>query len=102
MRIKVLGMKNATLSLLLTTSLLGAPAIVMAQEYQNYTCKDLWKERNSIFKAAGYCFKTNRAQRYFGNAGCLYDNDIDLPLSQRDRFSITEIKRIEQFKGCRG
>jgi YARHG domain len=70
-------LKNITLSLLMTTAFLSSTMVVSAQEYQNYSCSDLWKERNSIFKEAGYCFKTSRAQRYFGNAGCQYDRDID-------------------------
>ena len=30
-------------------------------------CQRLWVERNSIYKAAGHCFKTQRGIRYFGN-----------------------------------
>ena len=33
-------------------------------------CDDLWVQRNSIYKAYGYCFKTPKA--YFGNARCQY------------------------------
>src|SRR5690349_15037948 len=33
-------------------------------------CDDLWVQRNSIYKAYGYCFKTPKAINYFGNAGC--------------------------------
>jgi YARHG domain len=40
--------------------------------------------RNSIFKAAGFCFKTSRGIGAFGNAGCLYDNEYDVPSSQKD------------------
>src|SRR6266571_3665323 len=44
------------------------------------SCEQLWVERNTIFKARGYCFKTPRAISYFGNAGCLYDDEAALPL----------------------
>jgi RNA-splicing ligase RtcB len=37
------------------------------------SCQDLWVERNSYYKEAGYCFKTARAISYFGNAGCRYE-----------------------------
>ena len=46
-------------------------------------CYDLWVQRNSIYKEYGYCFKTPRAISYFGNAGCQYDNEGDIPLSGR-------------------
>ena len=42
-------------------------------------CDDLWVQRNSIYKAYGYCFKTPKAINYFGNAGCQYDNEGDIP-----------------------
>ena len=63
-------------------------------------CQDLWVERNSIYKAYGYCFKTPRAIDYFGNAGCHYDYEADIPLSGRDRAMIADIKRQERSLGC--
>jgi YARHG domain-containing protein/uncharacterized protein DUF4424 len=42
-------------------------------------CDQLWQQRNSIFKGAGYCFHTPRGIRSFGNAGCAYDSEHDLP-----------------------
>ncbi len=33
------------------------------------SCEELWSERNAIFKAAGYCFRTSQAIQAFGNAG---------------------------------
>jgi hypothetical protein len=35
-----------------------------------------------IFKAARYCFKTQRAIQEFGNAGCQYDDLTSVPLSE--------------------
>jgi len=40
---------------------------------------DLWVQRNSIYKAYGYCFKTPKAIGYFGNARCQIRNDGDIP-----------------------
>ncbi len=57
------------------------------------TCERLWIERNSIFKAYGYCFKTARSIRHFGNAGCQYDNLEDVPLSQAQQRVIAGIVR---------
>ena len=71
-----------------------------AQNYRAYSCQDLWVARNQIFKDAGYCFKTSRATRFFGNAGCQFDSESRVPLSRGDRTEIDRIKRIENDKGC--
>jgi hypothetical protein len=64
------------------------------------TCQALWVERNAYYKEAGYCFKTARAIRYFGNAGCRYDDEGSVPLSQGVRNRIAEITSIERSLGC--
>lgn len=64
-------------------------------------CQRLWVERNSIYRDAGYCFKTDRAIRYFGNAGCAYDNEGALPLSGWQRQRIAQILADERANGCR-
>ncbi|WP_244424050.1 YARHG domain-containing protein [Methylobacterium sp. GXF4] len=46
-------------------------------------CEELWSERNAIFKAAGYCFRTPQAIQAFGNAGCQFDDEADVPLLVR-------------------
>ena len=61
------------------------------------SCERMWHERNSVFAKAGYCFKTAQAIRVFGNAGCAYDDEYELPLSQKDREYINEIKRAERL-----
>lgn len=63
-------------------------------------CSDLWFERNQIYKDAGYCFKTTRAIRAFGNAGCMYDDERDVPLSVQERRRVNQIVRIERSLGC--
>lgn len=75
-------------------------ASAVAQDYRGWSCRDLWVERNQIFKDAGYCFNTQRAVRYFGNAGCMYDRQADVPLSANQRRIIAEIVRVERFTGC--
>ena len=64
------------------------------------SCEDLWYRRNSIFKSAGYCFKTARAIKAFGNAGCSYDSQDDVPLSENDRQNIRKIRHAERSKIC--
>ena len=56
--------------------------------------------RNEIYKAQGYCFRTQRAIAAFGNAGCQYDDVEDLPLSARDHRAIAAIVRQERALGC--
>jgi YARHG domain len=84
-------------------SLFIAGAITMASAgmARAQSCEDLWYERNSIYKEAGYCFKTRRAISTFGNAGCQYDSEYQLPLSRGQRARIQYIVRMERELGCR-
>ncbi|WP_232631125.1 YARHG domain-containing protein [Methylobacterium sp. Leaf118] len=65
-----------------------------------FPCDELWGERNAIYKDAGYCFRTERAIRAFGNAGCKYDDLADVPLSARQRATVADIQRQERENGC--
>jgi hypothetical protein len=67
---------------------------------RSLSCDDLWYERNAIFKAASYCFRTQRGIGTFGNAGCQFDDEGDVPLSARQRASVAEIRRAEAYQGC--
>ncbi len=64
------------------------------------SCDEYWYQRNMIYKEAGYCFKTARAIRSFGNAGCRYDDQADVPLSARQRAEIAEITSMERSMRC--
>jgi hypothetical protein len=64
------------------------------------TCESLWYQRNAIYKNAGYCFKTARGAREFGNAGCAY-GEASVPLSDFQRSRIRSIVRQERRLGCR-
>jgi hypothetical protein len=63
-------------------------------------CEQLWQQRNSIFKNAKYCFRTQRAISKFGNEGCVHNSQSDVPLSDRDRNLINGIQRLERVKRC--
>lgn len=63
-------------------------------------CDSLWTERNAIYKAAGYCFRTQRAIARFGNAGCQHDNEADVPMSHAERQRIAAIRAAERDLGC--
>ena len=64
------------------------------------SCQALWVERNSYYKDAGYCFKTARAISYFGNQGCMYDNEASVPLPRGVRARIAELTWLERRSGC--
>jgi hypothetical protein len=74
----------------------GSATVAQAQ-----SCRELWYQRNAIFKAAGYCFKTPQGISAFGNAGCQYDDEEDVPLSARDRREIARLRAEERRHGCR-
>ncbi len=76
----------------------GTTALATSASAQS--CQALWVERNSYYKEGGYCFKTARAISYFGNAGCMYDNEGAVPLSRAVRARINEIVRMERALGC--
>jgi hypothetical protein len=84
-----------------TFAAIAAVAVFMpTASYADFPCDELWAERNAVYKDAGYCFKTARAVREFGNAGCRYDNLADVPLSARDRAKVADIVAQERVNRC--
>ena len=76
-------------------SLLTTPAFAQS------LCDELWGERNAIYFDAGYCFKTARGIKAFGNnADCKYDDIADVPLTARNRSDIAEIQKQERQRNC--
>jgi hypothetical protein len=63
-------------------------------------CQSLWVERTAIYKDAGLCFKTERAIAYFGNAGCRYDDEADVPLRPRAVARLAELIAQERANRC--
>ena len=82
------------LALAFAAVVLATPALAQPM------CEELWAERNGVYAEAGYCFKTERAIRAFGNGNCRYENAEELPLSQADRRRVAEIQREERRRGC--
>jgi YARHG domain-containing protein/SH3 domain-containing protein len=72
----------------------------IVREITDFSCEQLWFGRNSIFKEAGYCFKTPRAITAFGNAGCLYDDINAVRLSAENQNFVESIRRAERAKAC--
>ena len=88
-------MRALPLALILATwPLLCAPARA------EFPCDEFWGERNAVYAEAGYCFRTPRGIRAFGNANCRHDDLADVPLSARDRAKVAEIQRQERAAGC--
>ena len=65
-------------------------------------CYRLWLDRNRIYKAHGYCFHTPRARARFGNFGCEFWHEFEVPLSPRASADIDYIVAQEYRHGCRG
>jgi hypothetical protein len=63
-------------------------------------CEQLWTVRNGIYHARGYCFKTDRAKEAFGNEGCQYGDESQVPLNDYERANILLIRSIEKRRGC--
>lgn len=83
------------------TCLDGAVTSASAQnELWSLSCGDLWYRRNAIYARNGYCFKTDRAMRVFGNENCRFYQERDIPMSQAEREEVEIIRSIEQQKGC--
>ena len=83
----------AAAALTVATTLAAAPASAQ-------TCQALWVERNQYYKNKGYCFKTQRAIRYFGNAGCWIHNENAVPFLPWERARIDQIRRLERSMRC--
>ncbi len=79
----------------------GALSRVAAQDdLSSMSCGDLWNRRNEIFARNGYCFKTDRAIRVFGNQGCRFYVEGDVPMSRAEREEVEFIRAIERRRGC--
>jgi len=66
-------------------------------QYAQMNCYELWYARNAIYAEKGYCFKTKRARRVFGEA--CFPPYGKLNASEQSR--VNRIVREEGRKGCR-
>jgi hypothetical protein len=73
---------------------------ITPKQVKNKTCEDLWILRNSIFKDAGYCFQTTRALKAFGNQGCQFADQAEVPLNDYQRTNIDTLAAVETDNGC--
>lgn len=61
------------------------------------SCYELWYQRNAIYAARGYCFRTARARSVFG-PGCFPPYGRLSPAEQRE---VARIQAMEAQMGCR-
>ncbi|MGQ0457488.1 MAG: YARHG domain-containing protein [Hyphomicrobium sp.] len=82
-------------------AVLAAPA-VQAGDVQGdaYDCQELWQMRNAIYKSGGYCFKSPKTIATFGNAGCIYESQAEVPISDIDRDTLAQIRKSEKRQAC--
>ena len=94
-----LTIRTAAVMLCMATGFVAMSAASQAGDdsyYYEQSCAQLWYERNSVFAAAGYCFKSQRARRVFG-AGC-FPPFGKLHIGQKS--TVRNIKRAERAKRC--
>jgi len=83
------------ISVITAISALGL--IVSVEPALAESCYDLWYERNSIYDANGYCFKTRLGKQTFDNSDC-YTNNVRL--SRQEQRRVSEIQDEEDSRGC--
>lgn len=98
MSVKIVGVLLASQLAIMVASI----SQVAAGDIQGdaYSCQELWDMRNRIFKTNGYCFRTSRSIARFGNAGCRFDREAEVPLSATDRLILRDIRKSEARLGC--
>lgn len=90
-------------ALVLAAACLAAPGAIRpaaAQDYWSMSCRQLWYERNSYYKARGYCFKTAAAIRAFGNEGCFIEVESRIRFTPQERREIDLIRAAERDLRC--
>jgi hypothetical protein len=60
-------------------------------------CFDLWYQRNAIYDAYGFCFKTKKGKKYFDNSNCTTNV---VHLSKADQKLVNSIIQQEKAMGC--
>ena len=69
-------------------------------QLKQLSCQILWEVRNTIYKENGYCFKTKKAKKHFGNEGCTYNDMGAVPLNAYERANVGAIVKVDKQKGC--
>jgi YARHG domain len=107
-KFKELGARMRFLGSWLIVGLAATAALAMVpvapahadDDFADWSCQALYLKRNGIYKQRGYCFKTAKAIKAFGNAGCSYDDIDDVPLSPDQHKAVARMRSTERAKGC--
>lgn len=75
---------------------------IKPQEVAARSCEDLWILRNTIYKDAGYCFRSERARSSFSNEGCVFDDITAVHLNAYQKHNVGVLRLAEARRGCRG
>ena len=51
-------------------------------------------------KGEGLSLPHKRGIKFFGNAGCKYDDAGAVPLNAAERYNVSQIKKVEAKKAC--
>ncbi|MGE0213243.1 MAG: caspase family protein [Parvibaculaceae bacterium] len=73
-----------------------APEPQPQRQVEGWSCDRLWYERNALYAAKGFCFKTQRAIATFGR-GCFAPFG---KLSASEKRRVTELQAMERQFGC--
>lgn len=87
------------LATLIASSLMTVTVTVTAHAgapFFEYSCHELWMERNGIYANKGYCFQTQKAIAVFGTA-CFAPYG---QLNFAERKTVMTIRKWEVAKGC--
>ncbi|HZV20740.1 MAG TPA: hypothetical protein VE986_04260, partial [Hyphomicrobiales bacterium] len=69
--------------------------------YYGDSCLEIQDRINLIYKRNGYCFQLPEwAERYGGNAGCIFNDQSRVPLSLADRQCLDWLVRLRAKLGC--
>lgn len=90
--------KTTALSIAAFASLMPLTAPVQAgAPFSEFSCKELWLERNSLYAYKGHCFTSPRALAKFGRV-CKPPYGKMTP---SEKAKIAEMRMWERKKGCR-
>ncbi len=73
---------------------------IAPRDAEKLGCDQLWTVRNGIYASRGYCFKGGRGQDEFGNEGCSYADESQVPLNDYERANVRLIQSIEKRRSC--
>ncbi len=94
------GLIAAVTPILRGSSSDGNRMLIDDKRNEGSACNSLWYRRNKIYFDNGYCFKTERSIKAFGNKNCRFPVEADVPMSPSDRAQIDLIRTLEQQNRC--